>query len=227
MPTIAQSVDNADLNNLASLFQKIRLGQILQLISPQTRRDENFNTAPANPYILATLQGIRRGDVPAAFILRATAKAGGVTGELTVKLFGVTPATGEIAVAPNGDIVTLAADAITALDLVYVPDVGDVVELTWSIPSTGVLDLTTLMPNRKAVALLEAELLTGSVTGKKIVLVPSNSNPATTKANLNLAKTQVLLTAADVGASGGTVRVKLLLKASTDAAALLASSTPF
>lgn len=222
--SLASAIDKGNLNNLASYLQSVRLGQLLQCAIAQTRRTVSPNTASTNPYILATLQATRLNEVPAAAILRATVKAGGVTGELAVKLFGVTPATTEIAVAPNGDIVTLAADAITDMDVVYIPEVGDIFEVTLAVPTTGILALPAGVTALKPILLCEAELLTGAVTGKKIILVPANSNPATGKANLSLPKTSVYFTAADVGASGGTARLKFLVKSNVDAAALLAAT---
>jgi hypothetical protein len=221
---LSDAIDKADLNSLPTELQQIRLGQLLQCAIPQNRSAVNHNTAAANPYVLATLQAARLGYVPAAVILRATVKAGAVTGELAPQLYGVTPATTQCAVAPNGDIVTLAADAITDLDITYIPEMGDIYEVTLPVPTSGIVTLPAFIQAMKPKLLCEAELTVGAVVGKKIVLIPANSNPATGRSNLGLAKTTVYFTAADVGASQGTARLKLLVASQTNAAALLAAT---
>lgn len=128
------------------------------------------------------------GGVVAHSITRATAKAGGVTGALTVDAYGATPATGEIAVAPNGDIVVLNADAITDLDVSFISEDGEIVEETGLVPASGVVTPLDPRASRGLKVLLEAEILTGTTVGKSIILVPASSNPATTKAALDIAK---------------------------------------
>lgn len=205
-------MDVADiLRNLA--FGDLILGQINQ----ERRNIDMTATAQANDgYNVATLSPIVMRSAlipPATLLLRATSRSGGVTGELTIVAFGVTPTTGQIAIAPNGSIVTLTSDAITSLDVAYAPERGLVVEFTLPV-ATGVLTIPTsvlggtALGGNGAVLLLEAEALTATVVGKKIVLIPGTA-PATTQARLNVAKTQVLFnTGTDVVTRA---RVKLLV----------------
>jgi hypothetical protein len=166
-------------------------------------------------------------DAKAATIIRATGIAGTATGvSLIVDLQAVNdtnfasagpgtgPAAGHIGVSPSGDIVTNATDAWTSVDVLYQPDKYDVQEYSGLAPVTAVLTLPTGATNLGVIALLEAEVLTGTVTGKSIVVTPSNTAPATTRqAGLNLAKTQVLFRVADAPA---TVRVKLAVVSAVD-----------
>jgi hypothetical protein len=163
----------------------------------------------------ANLLGQLPDDAKAAFILRATAMAGTGTpielivdaGAANVTSFataGTGPASTHIGVTPSGDIATNATDAWTSVDVWYVPESVDVFEFQLA-PASGVITLPTSCNLPGAVAttpatvlLMEAEILTGTVTGKCAVLPQSNSAPGATKqANLNLAKTQVLFKVSD------------------------------
>lgn len=204
--TFKDKANYPNTNTIADVLGRLALGDLLlgQLIQFRRSIDMTAAAQANDGYNVATLSPIvMRSDLlpPAATILRATVRAGGVTGELTADAYGTTPATGHIAVAPNGSIVALTADAITNMDLVYVPERGIVVELFLPVVSgTGVLTipaslLTGGIGGNGVVLLLEAEALAATVTGKKIVLVPGTA-PATTQARLNVAKTQVLFNVA-------------------------------
>lgn len=190
-------------NPAENLTHKVRLLQLLQG-APRTVR----KAAPAaSPYQLATLQAIVLGDYKkASSILRATVRAGGVTGELAVQAYGATPITGQIAVAPNGDIVVLATDAITDIDVHYVPSQVEVVELTVDGLVGSELPIPAKYTARGVVSLLEAEVLAGTTLGKKIILVPGAA-PATTKANLDVAKTKVQFNSATDAVTKARVKI--------------------
>lgn len=179
-------------NPEGSIVQKLRLLQALQGASQAVRK-----AAPAaSSYQLATLAALVLPDfLKAASIHRATVKAGGVTGELAIQAYGATPITGQVAVAPNGDIVVLATDAITEMDVVYTPEKLSIIEITQDQLVGSVFPIPAKYTARGAVLLLEAEVLAGGTLGKKIILVPGAA-PATTKANLNVAKTSVLFNVA-------------------------------
>ncbi len=202
---VKTTLDNGNPNSLPSLLQLVRVGSLLR-----ASKTQKMGMVPAaDPYQLATLQSLGlTEDAKAATILRAYARStsgAGTLGELAVQAYGATPADGQIAVAPNGDIVVLASSAYTAIDVYYDPMQYDVQEFTLPVV-TGVLTLPTKLAG-KVVALLEAEVLTGTVTGKKIVLVPASGLPATTKAQLNVAKTAVSFNNATDAPT--TARVKL------------------
>ncbi len=218
-----RDLDRANVNSIGDQLRVLRAGHLFLGQMNQHKRKVNPSALGVNPYNLATLHALQLPDrARAATVLRATVRAGGVTGELTPKLFGVTPATGEIGVAPNGDIVVLAADAITDMDVTYVSERGDVmgnVQADSSLPFyslglflpvvAGVMTLPTSgWGARGNLLLLEAEAVSATVTGKKIILVPGAA-PATGQARLNVAKTQVLFNSGtDVVTRA---RVKLLI----------------
>jgi len=174
----------------ALAFGDLLLGQLVQ-----NRRSVDMDAAATSPFTLSTLDclAMRSSNFPPALsILRATVRAGGVTGELTPVAYGATPSTTQIAVAPNGSIVTLGTDAITNMDVLYIPERGLVIEYTGPVVSaTGVMAIPTSIIGNGIILLLEAEVLAGAVTGNKVVLVPGTTGPATTTCRLAVAKTSV------------------------------------
>lgn len=207
-------LNRANPNTLADQLKSLKAGNLFLGQMVQHKRKLNPSSLGVSGYNLATLHALQLPAFSrASSVIRATVRAGGVTGELTPAAFGATPTTGQIAVAPNGDIVVLAADAITDLDVTYIPERGDVIEVFFPVVA-GVMTLPTSgWATRGVVALLEAEGLAGTVTGKKIVLVPGTA-PATTQARLNVAKTQVLFNSATDALTRA--RVKLLIGQADD-----------
>jgi hypothetical protein len=213
--SLKNNLDAAPPNALPDMFRTVKIGDILRA-GPTFLRKK----LPATSNVqLATLHSIVLADDGKAHnIMRAyarTATAG--AGELTVVAYGATPASGQIAVAPNGDIVTLAADVILDLDVVYQPDKYDLVEATVAV-ATNVLTIPTAYTTRGAVLLLEAEATIGTSLGRKIVLVPGAGAPAAGQCRLNVAKTTVTFAGADAVTQA---RVKLAIVAATDVDALL------
>lgn len=193
------SLNRASPNHLPDLLRVLPLGDVLAGNLIHQRRKQ---TPAASTNELATLEGLALPYTQrAAFILRATSRiatAGG-PGELVVKLFGVTPAQGEVAVSPSGDIVVLAADVQRGLDVVYVPAAGEVMDLVDYPAPLGVLTLPTAISNRGVIYLLEATATAATLTGRKGILVPATTNTATTKAALSADGTKVYFnTATDV-----------------------------
>lgn len=205
-------------DTLADKFRKLAIGDILRALEAYLWRKAPVATADH----LATLAAlVLPDDAKAVNIARATALVGTATaGELVVDLYGTTPATGHVAVAPNGDIQFLLADAWTSVDVVYRPMKQDVVTVPITVvPGTGIGALPTTVLGRGVVSILGATQDAGTVTGTDIVIVPSNTVPATTKqVNLNLAKTQVQFRIADAVTAA---TVKLGLVPATDVDALL------
>jgi len=198
--TTRAAADRANPDTLADFARLIALGSLLQGQVNQVRRKVDMDAAGTNPNNLATLDAL---DLPASgkacSIVRATVRAGGVTGELTPVAYGTTPATTQIAVGPNGDIVTLAADAITDMDVVYVPERGDVIETVFPVTSDAI-DLAVIapaIPARGIVLLADVEALEGTATGRKIVLAPGAGAPAAGQARLDVAKDTITFAAAD------------------------------
>ena len=219
--TLRQSLDRADPNTLADAARTMSLGSMLRAM-PVALRAQNPNTAASNGSQLATLQTISLPqDAKAHSIFRATARAGtAAAGELTVAAFGATPTTTQVAVAPNGDIVFLATDAYTNVDIVYLPERGDVFGSGQTLPGTSaaavasqtmqapfaqvtlpvssnVLTLPSSITGFQVVLLMACVANTGTSTGTKIILVPGAGAPAAGQCRLNLAKTTVTFAAAD------------------------------
>ena len=196
--TVRQAMNKGSITGLASFFLLMGLGNVF-------RKHLKFDLRQQTPVVdptgsqLGTLNIVPTDQhAPAAVILRAYARAGtGTPGELTVEPYGTTPATGQIAVAPNGDIVTLAADAWTGLDVEYMPADGNVVQLNGLpvIPGTGVCAIPQKYVSAGLVYLLAASEVTPTALNK-IIVVPGTA-PATGKANLNVAKSQVQFAVAD------------------------------
>lgn len=205
--TTLDSLNRAGPNTLADLLRSIGLGDVLAGV-PQTVRKFSMDGAGASPYNVATLDAMGLpANQRASVIHRAYARAGGVTGPLTIVARGTTPATGEIGVAPNGDIVTLGTDAITDLDVQYLPDGGEVVETVLPVASDS-LALPAAFTAKGVVLLVECEAVEGTATGKKIVLIEGAGAPAAGACRLNAARTAVAFAAADAVTRA---RVKVVL----------------
>ena len=181
------SLNRASPNHIADLLRTCRLGDLLATHCNQQLRHKD-PAADANQ--LATLESVglplhmRACSIQRAFA-RATS-ASGTLGELAVQAANATPAEGQIAVAPNGDIVVLAASAYTELDVTYVPIDGEVVELPALPAPSGVLTIPATYTARGVIALLYAEATAGTNKGQKIILAPATTNTATTKAALSV-----------------------------------------
>ena len=188
-------------------FADVMRGQINQVVRKKDPAVSSY--AP-----VATVETVVLADqAKATMIQRAYSRAGTVTGELAVVAPGTTPATGEISIQPNGDLMILAADAITSLDVAYAPERGDIEVLdNWPVVSNAIA-LPSRITNKGAVLLLEAESLEGTLTGKLRILAPSASAAATTQARLNLAKATVKFAPADAVTKA---RVKVLVCAAVD-----------
>lgn len=191
-------LSKANANTLADYFQALALGRLLIGQIPQVRR--RVDLSANSPYNLATLGSLVLPDeAKASSIIRATAIAGtAAAGELTIVGFGATPATTQIAVAPNGDIVGLLADAYTSVDITYIPERGFSVQSFFPVV-TNVLTLPTGWTGTgHGVALVtEVEAITATATGKKIILVPGAGAPVAGQCRLNLAKGTITFAGAD------------------------------
>lgn len=202
---------------LADALRIVKFGDVVRGLPTTLRKKDPV----ASSYQLATLHALALPDsAKAAFIFRAYARAtsaAGPLGELAVVGPGVTPATGEIAVAPNGDIVTLAADAYTSVDVHYLPTKYDLGEVTLPVVA-NVLTLPVAATTPGVVRIFEAEALVGTSVGKKIILMPGAGAPAAGQARANLALTTVTFAVADAVTSA---RVKFGIVSAADLDALL------
>lgn len=217
------SIDRANANDIADFLRQIGVGSFLQGQVPQAYRKQSL--AVADSASLATLGILKLPDNGKAnTIHRAYARAGGVAlGELTVVAPGTTPTTTQIAITPSGDIACLLSDAYTSVDIVFTPERGDTNSLDKNGETnaangnafpviTNVITLPSALTARGVILLTEAEALTGTATGKKIILAPGAGAPAAGQARLNLAKTTITFATADAVTRA---RVKLVLCCTT------------
>ena len=119
--SVHTSLNRALPDHLGDLLRLLPLGDVLAGHVPQQRRRQ---TPAASSNELATLEAIGLPYTQrAAAILRATSRSAtaGGPGELAVQAYGTTPAQGQVAVSPSGDVVVLAADVQRDLDVHYVP----------------------------------------------------------------------------------------------------------
>lgn len=185
MATVKDSLNTANPQNLADNLRSVALGDMMRAETTHLRAQ-----APAvNSSNLSSLKAVALpDDAKASYILRAYARAGSAgTGEMSVQSFGTTPTSGQIAVAPNGDIVTLGSDAITNLDVVYVPEKVDIVTLTGTVTSNAF----AIPSSYTVVSLHSATANTGTVTGAEVILTPSGSAATTGTCRLDVAKANV------------------------------------
>lgn len=219
--SLKTSINKADPNVLADELRSLKFGDVLASI-PTTLRTSTTAASTGN---LATVRAVssQSSNIPAASVVWAYAKAGtAAPAQLTPVAYGTTPAAGQIAVAPNGKIVTLAADAWTNLDVVYLPEKGDQFSVTLPV-SANTLTLPTNMTTPGASTLLAVTVLAGGSVGDKIVLVPGSA-PAAGQAALNAAKTTVVFAAADAVTSA---TVTVLCSSSVSVSAALDADSTF
>lgn len=196
--SLHSALQRANPNSLADNLRLLGLGNLCSSVM-LTRNKFSFDAAGASASHVATLDAMALDPkIKALAVTRATVRAGAVTGELAPQAFGATPATTQIAVAPNGDIVALATDAITDCDVHFLAVACEEVVLELACdPATGIVLIPTAWKDRGVVYLHKAEALTGTVTGQKRILVPGAVNPATPQCRLSVAKDAVHFTVAD------------------------------
>lgn len=192
---LREALNEGNLNRIDAMSQRVALGDCLQCVP----RIVMNGTVAANRMVLPD-------EAKAIAVLKAH-NITGSTGMTIEPLMGTTPAAGEIAVAPNGDLEFAAADGVAAADVCYVTPDADVVE--WAVVPV-VASVATLPQSRRAWILIEVEILTGIdlqvINGASINA--RAAAPADNTANLGNAGTTVVFNAGDVVA--GTCRIKAL-----------------
>lgn len=220
--TNQQTLNRADPNVLADELRSLKFGDILRALPTALRQSAASASASVDAAAFVTDDQVEESR--AATILSAYARAGaGAPGVLNPVAYPPAVAN-DIAIAPNGSVVTLAADAWTDFDVSYTVEKGDIVEVTASVvAATGVLTLPSNVTTRGAVLLVEAEALVGGSTGLKEILAPGAA-PAAGEARLSAAKATVLFAIADAVTSA---RVRLLVSSEVDVSAQLAADSTF
>lgn len=219
MQTLKSFINLAFPGVIADVFRLLKLGDILVGLPTFLRAKDPVaaSTVDAGAHVV-----VLPDDAKAASLFFAYARAGsGTQGPLALAA-AYPPSAGEYGITPAGDIAFAAADAWSSVDVGYLPDSYDIVEMTTSVtPGTGVCALPVSLPS--IVMLLSAEALLGTTTGAKIVDAPGTAS-ATGHARLDVAKGQVLFATADAVTSG---KIKLAVKKATDVPALLEAASPF
>jgi hypothetical protein len=223
MTTMKDAFNRCDPNVLPDMLRKVAVGDVLRAQLPQVLR---MKTPAADVSQIATLSSFALPTYArATAVTRAYARAttaGGTLGELAVQAVNATPGDGQIAVAPNGQIVVLTASAYTSVDVEYVPARGDVVTLTSQPVVANVFAIPAALTAKGIVYLLSCAAVTGTVTGNNIVIAPGGVSVVATQANLNPAKTSVQFVVADAVTSC-TVSL-LVVSTATDLDTLLEST---
>jgi len=214
---IQQTINRADLNTIADVLRSLKFGDILRSLPTTIRR----RAAALSASLAATVHAVsgQAENARANSILSAYGRVGGVAAVKLVVVAYPPTATKDIAIAPNGAIATLAADAWTDMDVSYTVEPGDVVEVIANVV-TNTLTLPANITALGAVMLIEAEATTASITGVKIVDAVGTA-PATLHAALNAAKTGIAFHATDAVT---VARVRLLVASSVDVSASLAAT---
>lgn len=217
--SLKDALNRANPNTLADELRTVSLGTVLggQMAQCLYAKDPAASSSQ-----LSTLESIVLPNDGKAWTLhRAYARVGGGTaGEMTIDAPNTTvTTTRHIAVAPNGDIVTLAADAWTSIDLVYTPMQGKEAVLGTLPVASNTLTLPTAFSN--VLYLVSVTSVTGTLTGALVVLAPGGS-PSSGQCALNLAKTAVSFASADAVTSA--IVTLSLVPPSGGLAALLAAS---
>lgn len=225
--TIQQTLNRADINTLADLFRSLKLGDILRggnvsIVLSTTAADATGAVAPATGFVVAQQQENARaafGQATGNMIISAWGRVGaGAPAPLLPAAYP--PAAGGIAVAPNGSIATNPGDAWTSMDVSYVVEPGDIIEVTGDVvPATGVMSLPASVTSRGLKVLVSATALTGGVTGnKEVVIAPA---AAAGEATVNPAKSAISFAVADAVT---TARVRVLVAPSVDVNTALGST---
>ena len=199
--TLRETANRANPNGLNSILQALKIGDILTQRTPRVMRAQVPTASDVTLAAPLVCDRIRLPtDCKASRIRRASARAGGGTlGEMTVHALGANPGANEIAVAPNGDIVTRHADLYTSVDVDYEPAVGKLVTVS-NVPvvaASGVCTLPAWVTALHPHMLVQATSTAGTLVAAMTTTWRAAAAPATTFACLNLIGTIVYFAIAD------------------------------
>jgi hypothetical protein len=188
MRSLKELCNEANPTKLGGVLNKAQLGTLLAMI-PVTR------VIAVSSHI-----GVMPDEQKPAAILRCFATAGTTKGYKTV--VEGSPSATQVAINALGNLVFNSADAVSECEVTYLPQEGEIIEEIIT-PATG---LATLLGGRRAVQLLEGEVLAGSVPGDCTVVARGGS-PSTTQCCLTNAGLVQFNNATDAPTS---VRVKYI-----------------
>lgn len=199
--TLREATNRANPNGLPDIFRALGIGDILTQRLPRVMRAQVPTASDVTSAAALVEDRIRLpSDCKASRIRRAWARAGGGTlGEMTIHALGADPGANEIAVAPNGDIVSRHADAYTSVDVDYEPVIGKVITVS-NVPvvaGTGVCTLPAWVVALHPHLLIQATSTAGTLVAAMTTTFRAAAAPATTFACLNLIGTIVYFAVAD------------------------------
>jgi len=217
------ALDRANANTVLDALRSLSLGSLLSSQLVQQRR---MQVPATNAHVVSTYNTIalpanaKANSIVSAYVRKVS--GGAVLGALTPATYaaGSNPATGEISIAPNGDIAVLASDAATLIDVSYTAIRGDVIELFLPVV-TGVCTIPASYVSQGVIRLVEAEILKGTAAsvGKVVILAESDALPATKTACLKVARDVVNFNNATDAVTRA--RVKLVLAPKEDLCTIL------
>jgi hypothetical protein len=149
MPTVREALNNGNPNSVDHCLQMAGAGEALALIARTVRA-----TVTAHKIVLP--EKAKAARIQSAYGMGTTSGY-----KTPLPLPGTTPATTEVAINAQGDIVFATADAITSAVVVYSSVEGEVFEDTIDIAT----NLGTLLGSRRASILLSATRLAGGAVG--------------------------------------------------------------
>lgn len=175
-------LDEANPNKNPSALQTVRNGRALRTVTAFRE-----GAVATNVFTLPE-------DAKAAEIVRAFKRVAGTTGySVVVAPETAAPAATQVTVAPNGDILFAAADAVTQAEILYQPMEGEIFEDTVSVAAS----LALFAQSRRGLLLISATIVTGVIPGAKTVVARGTASAAG-QAAISIVGTGVLFNAADV-----------------------------
>ncbi len=223
VPTIAtpattktnrESLDEGNGNSFDDHMRNLGIGSVLRGLLPQQLRSMVPATDANCPGGTAVKTIVLAKHARAARIERAYARTG-QPGELTPDTgIYAAPASTHIAVQPDGNIAVLSSDSITNVDVLYVPEFGDVIDLpSLPVAANSLAIPAAVLALGDVVLLLSAVVDAGVTLGAKHINPPAATNAATTTANLDLAKNHVLFSSATDAVTAATVSLLVAKRA--------------
>jgi hypothetical protein len=180
--SLREILNEGNANKIPNAARDVRLGNALAVVPRYFR-------GTVTSHILTLPEASR-----AAVILRGYTTIGTTLGEVTPLKSNAAPSS-SLDAAPNalGNVLFLAADAVTEAEILYVPYEGDVVEDVIAVAS----HVGTPLGSRAVALLLEAEALTGGSAGAKTIVARGTAAPSAGQAALLSLPTSVRFAAAD------------------------------
>ena len=223
--TLREGMNRANANSLDGIYQAVNIGDILTQKFRRVVRANVPTVADRTSAAGLSEDAIKLPDyLKASRITRGWARstgAAGALGELTVSAVTADPGAGEIAIAPNGDIVLQANDAYTSIDIDYYPAKGRVVSVDLTVvPGTGVCTLPSWLTALHPHLLISAVVTAGGSVAAKVVDFRAAVAPAAGFACLNLVGTIVYFAVADAVTAA---TIKLMVDEGVDSQGLLTS----